>query len=67
MVKARLRHARKIEYCRDGMILFAERYGFSLWDFARNGIDVEELEATGHAMAIEIARIAREESENGRS
>ncbi|MGR9107768.1 MAG: hypothetical protein ACU843_12625 [Gammaproteobacteria bacterium] len=51
-----LADCRRWKYCIPGSRLFAKKYGLDFKDFARNGISVEKLLATGDAMAKRIVK-----------
>lgn len=60
-----MRHVRAASYCSRGMREWFALHGFDVSDFLKNGIAVEKFEATGDAMALRVADIARKEAENG--
>lgn len=49
-----------MRYCAWGIRAFCRRHGIDLAAFLRDGIDADELERTGDALAIAAARRARE-------
>jgi len=61
-----MRHVRAARYCARGMRQWFEFHGLDVADFLKNGIPVEKFEATGDAMALRVAEIARKEAEDGR-
>lgn len=54
-----LAHARSVVYCSRGMRAFAARHGLDWQAFISSGIPASVLEATGDAMAIRAAAVAR--------
>ena len=54
-----LAHARSVVYCSRGMRAFAAQHGLNWMEFVRDGIPASVLEATGDAMAIKAAAVAR--------
>ncbi len=61
-----MRHIRSAKLCASGARDWFKQYGFSWSDFLENGKPVEELEATGDALALKVTAIARKEEEDGR-
>lgn len=66
------RHLRKVDaghqhlgHCVEGAKLWFGQHGLDWRDFVINGIPATTMEATGDALAIELARTAREEAANG--
>ena len=57
-----LREARKRHggYCTRGMSTWFERYGLSMRHFLMHGYPIEVIEATGDALGLTVAKIARE-------
>lgn len=55
-----MRHIRAQKLCADGTKEWFEHHGLD-WRRLRDGIPVEEIEATGDRMALDVAKIAREE------
>jgi hypothetical protein len=49
--------------CSRGARHFFERHGLDWPKFLREGIDADELAATGDAMAIRVAEIAEQEAD----
>lgn len=60
-----MRHARACGLCSQGSRAFAKKNGLDWSSFVKNGISVEELEATGDAMALKVSKFARELAEKG--
>ena len=58
------RHLRALKYCNKGSRQFFARHGLDWHDFLKNGIDPAKFYATGDAMAIKAAELAK--AENGR-
>lgn len=68
-MKVTIAHARSLGrggYCAQGMKVFADKYGLDFKEFVRNGIDEEQLLATGDAMALMAVEAARKEA-NGKA
>lgn len=66
MKKVFIRHLRP-GFCWDGTKEFLIKYDLMTpEEFRQNGIDQEKLIATGHPLAIEIAKRAVEVNEDGR-
>jgi hypothetical protein len=65
-VRVFMRHIRGVRFCSRGARLFFKRHGLDWQRFLKTGIPAEALEATGDAMAITVARHAREEHARGR-
>lgn len=61
-VLVKMVHVRKAEMCSRGARAFFIKHGLDWQQFLATGIPACELEATGDAMAIEVAKVAR----NGR-
>lgn len=55
-----LEHCRALRYCARGMRAFFVRHELDWQRFRADGLPASELEATGDAMAIAAARLARE-------
>jgi hypothetical protein len=64
MVK--MSHIRAAGYCARGLRPFLERHGIDRRQLVSCGIPVSVVEATGDAMAMRVAEIARKEVSNGR-
>ena len=58
---AKIEHARALRYCSRGMRAFFEHHGLDYLTFVREGYPVEVLEATGDQMALDVAKVAREQ------
>lgn len=58
-VKVRMTHVRQAKMCSRGARDFFKRHGLDWNEFLSEGIDAAKLEATGDAMAIEVAKVAR--------
>lgn len=54
-----IKDLRKLKYCSKGARIFFVRHGLAWRDFLKNGIPAKDLEATGDAMAIKLAGVAR--------
>lgn len=61
----RMRHVRQAAGCARGTMAFFRRHGLDLHRFCASGLPAEEIEATGDAMAIRIAAMARAEAGRG--
>lgn len=57
-----MRHLRELRFCARGGRDFWARQGWDWSDFLANGIPVAQLEATGDAMAAQLAARAREDA-----
>lgn len=55
-------HLREIGYCNKGARAFFKRHGLDWGAFLRRGLPAEAFEKTGDAMAVKLARHAREAS-----
>lgn len=55
-----LAHARSVAYCSRGMRAFFAQHGLDWTEFLRHGLPASVLEATGDAMAIRAAAVARD-------
>lgn len=60
-IRATMKHIRQCRMCSRGARAFFERHGLDWNDFLKRGVLVEALEATGDAMAKQVAQAAREE------
>lgn len=60
-----LRHRSHI-HCKEGLERFCARTGLIYDDLVNGRVTAEEMEATKQYMGIEVARNARERSENGK-
>lgn len=63
-IKITMLDIRAANLCSGGTRAWFVQQGFSWEDFLLNGIDIEKFEATGDALALRVASIAREK--NGR-
>lgn len=57
-----MRHVRQAKMCSRGARAFFERHNLDWQKFLEEGLPVEQIEATGDAMALEVAKVAK----NGR-
>jgi hypothetical protein len=57
---------RRAAYCGAGMRAWFKQHGFDLPRFLREGLPVEQFEATGDAFALNLVRLARERAGHGR-
>ena len=55
----RMEHIRAAKMCSGGTRAFFERHGLDWSAFLRDGIDAEELLATGDGMAKQVVEVAR--------
>jgi hypothetical protein len=55
----RMIHVRQARMCSSGARQFFARHGLDWTRFLKEGIESEELEKTGDAMAREVVRVAR--------
>lgn len=60
MIRVKMNHIRAAKMCSRGARQWFERHGLDWSTFLREGLPVEEIEATGDAMALRVARVARE-------
>lgn len=66
-IRVTVRHIRAaLDGCYPGARAFARRHGLDAHEMVRNGLPVEQIEATGDAMALRVAAYAREEAARGR-
>jgi hypothetical protein len=61
-VLAHSRHLRAANICNKGAKNWWKHHGLNWSDFVSNGIAVETLESTGDKMALDVAKIARDEA-----
>lgn len=61
-----VRHVRAAMFCTRGMREWLVYHGFDVTDFVKNGMPIEKWEATGDALALRVAEIARKEAEDER-
>lgn len=57
--RATIADVRSVHFCARGARDFFARYGLDWPGFLRDGIPVEDLEATGDALALKVAEHAR--------
>lgn len=62
-MKVLMRHARQVAFCSGGMRYFAKKHGLDFLKFVREGLDEEELAATGDQTALMVIEAAHKESE----
>lgn len=58
-----VRHVREELLCTRGMRLWLAQHEFSVEDFVKNGMPVEQAEATGDGFALQVCARARAEAE----
>lgn len=58
-VLVRMEHVRAARMCSRGARTFFARHNLDWERFLREGLPVEQVEATGDAMAIQVAEVAR--------
>jgi hypothetical protein len=59
-------HVRACGYCAKGLReFFAQHPELDLHTFCRDGLPASTLEATGDALAIDVAAVARREADDG--
>lgn len=58
-VLVNMRHVRKARLCSRGVRDFLEKHGLDWQAFLKEGIDADLLIATGDAMAIKVAEVAK--------
>lgn len=61
-VVVRVEHLRKARMCSRGARAWAQRYGIDYVKFLHDGVPASELEATGDALGMKLAAVAREEA-----
>lgn len=61
-VLAHPKHLRAAKICNKGAKNWWKHHSLDWSDFVSNGIAVETLESTGDKMALDVARIARDEA-----
>jgi hypothetical protein len=59
VVLVTMRHIRIAQMCSEGTRSFFKRHNLDWAQFLRIGLPAEQFEATGDAMAIKVAEIAR--------
>lgn len=57
-----VRHIREARMCSRGARAWAQRHGFDYMTFLNHGYPASEIEATGDALGIQVAAIARAEA-----
>ena len=62
-----LAHCRALGYCARGMRAFFAQHGLDWQAFRDRGTPAAEIEATGDAMAMRAAALAREEAQRGQA
>ncbi len=62
---ATIDHARRLGYCSRGMRAFFELHALDWQQFRDRGLPADVIEATGDAMAIKVAALAREDAAKG--
>lgn len=65
-ITVHVRHVRAAMFCTRGMREWLVHHGFDVTDFVKNGMPIEKWEATGDALALRVASIARKEAEDER-
>ena len=60
-----LEHCRRLGYCARGMRAFFASHGLDWTAFREMGLPAPTIEATGDAMAIRAAELARAEAQKG--
>ncbi|WP_420598647.1 hypothetical protein [Neptuniibacter sp.] len=65
MAKVYFRHLRALDYCKDGLLLWCQRYNISKRVFFK-GIDSDELRKVGCPLANKAADLADREGSDGR-
>lgn len=58
-VMVKMEHVRAARMCSRGARAFFLRHGLDWEAFLRDGLPAEQIEATGDAMAIQVAEVAR--------
>lgn len=58
-VMVKMEHVRAARMCSRGARAFFVRHGLDWERFLREGLPAEQIEATGDAMAIQVAEVAR--------
>ncbi len=59
-ILVQMSHIRKARMCSRGARSFFIRHGLDWTAFLHEGVPVEQLEATGDAMALKVAKVARD-------
>lgn len=58
-VLVKMEHVRAAKMCSRGARSFFQRHGLDWQTFLKEGLDAEIIEATGDAMALKVAEVAR--------
>lgn len=58
-IRVKVEHVRAARLCTSGMRVWLAHHGIDLGAFLRDGVPVEQLEATGDAFALHVSAIAR--------
>lgn len=58
-IVVKMEHVRAAKMCIRGARAFFERHNLDWNTFIREGLPVEQIEATGDAMALQVAEVAR--------
>ncbi len=58
-VVVKMEHVRAAKMCSRGARAFFERHNLDWNTFIHEGLPVEQIEATGDAMALQVAEVAR--------
>lgn len=59
VILVHMKHIRAVKMCSRGTRIFFQRHGMDWSKFLKEGLPVEEFEATGDAMAMQVAEVAR--------
>lgn len=63
----RIEHVKKANMCTRGARAWFAHQGLDYQDFLFNGMAASVIEATGDAMGVQVARIARDEASGAQS
>lgn len=58
-VLVKMEHVRASKMCSRGARAFFQRHNLDWNTFIREGLPIEQIEATGDAMALQVAEVAR--------
>ena len=58
-IRVRMQDIHAARYCSAGARVWLKAHGIEVLELIRNGVPVEVFEATGDAMALKVAAIAR--------
>ena len=58
-IVVKMEHVRAAKMCSRGARTFFKRHNLDWNTFIREGLPVEQIEATGDAMALQVAEVAR--------